>query len=77
MTNTTPSTPPTELAPDDPRTPFAAAVRTAGDVLAGVSSAQHTAPTPCADWDVETLARHEVDAPVIDQMVAWMGRNPA
>lgn len=59
---TDPTPTPVSLAPDDPRTYLAAAVRTATEVLSNLSEAHHGLPTPCDSMNVAELAEHVVMA---------------
>ena len=57
--NTTEHVSPTNtLSPSDPRAVFAAAVRTAGELIATVQPHQTGLPTPCADIDVSGMFGH-------------------
>lgn len=39
-----------------------------GTLIAGISPEQHSAPTPCEDWDVKTLVEHLIGG--LDNMTA-------
>lgn len=60
-----------EPAPDDPRTAFAGAVRTARDVMSAVTADQWDLPTPCDDMSVRELLEHLV---MVNRRVAMAGR---
>ena len=49
------------LAPTDPRTHFAAAVRIASDMIEGVRPDQFESPTPCDEMTVRQLIQHLVE----------------
>lgn len=56
----------------DPRTLFARAVATGGDVIGGVRADQLADPTPCDDFDVRALLDHLL---TVLRKVAAMGRG--
>lgn len=59
----------TETVPtDDPRVVFAAAARTAGELVASVQPDELAAPTPCEEMDVQALLGHLVM--VLDRVAA-------
>lgn len=74
--NTTEHVSPTNtLSPSDPRAVFAAAVGTAGEVIATVQPHQTGLPTPCADIDVSGMFGHLLM--VLERVAALgAGRDP-
>ncbi len=56
----------------DPRALFASALATGAEVITGVTEDQLDRPTPCADFDVRTLANHLLHAPAA---IASLGRG--
>ncbi|MCB0982646.1 MAG: TIGR03086 family protein [Ilumatobacter sp.] len=63
------------LSPTDPRAVFAAAVTTAGEVIASVRPDQTALPTPCDDIDVAGMFGHLLM--VLERVVALgTGRDP-
>jgi uncharacterized protein (TIGR03086 family) len=74
----TPMTTPTSSVTghrEDPRRIFDRAVATCGVVIAGVRTAQLTAPTPCTDMNVRVLMAHLVG--VLDRVAALgNGQDP-
>lgn len=70
MTIDGPTTAP--LSPDDPRSTFAAAVRTARTVMAAVGPDQWASPTPCGAMTVRDLLEHLV---MVGRRVAMAGRD--
>lgn len=60
------------LAPEDPRSRFASACASAGEVIAQIRPDQMTLPTPCDAYDVRNLLGHVL---AVAQRVAYVGRS--
>ena len=57
-TSSSPTLDPTTWDADDPRSVYARAHATASGVVAGITAAQMTQPTPCDEYDVRHLLGH-------------------